>query len=413
MRHPGLRVKTNGSFITVNLTIHPVHAGTAAAPGTDLYLVVLEEAPPDAQAKTAALPPGAEAAGPDAMDTDARILALKQELRAKEEFLQTTNEELETSNEELKSSNEEMQSVNEELQSTNEELETSKEELQSVNEELATVNAELQTKVADLSRVNNDMNNLLAGTDIATVFVDHRQNILRFTPAATRIINLILGDVGRPVGHIVSNLAGYDRLVADVQAVLDTLIPKEADVQTLAGAWYTMRILPYRTLDNVIEGAVITFMDITESKKTEKALREMQAILNAALDNSQVGIIIADAPGGALRYVNDAALRIRGGDREKVVAGVGIDQYVAAWQLMDFEGRPLKTDEVPLARAILYGETNSRELVIRRAAGDDRAVMANASPIRDDNGKVVAGIVVFTDITERKQAEAEHHEKEV
>ena len=163
-----------------------------------------------------------------------------------------------------------MQSVNEELQSTNEELETSKEELQSVNEELATVNAELQTKVADLSRANNDMNNLLAGTGIGTVFVDHQLRILRFTPAATRIINLILSDVGRPVGHIVSNLVGYDSLVADAQAVLDTLVPKEVEVQTTEGKWYTMRIQPYRTLDNVIEGAVITFVDITEMMQTQE-----------------------------------------------------------------------------------------------------------------------------------------------
>ena len=160
----------------------------------------------------------------------------KQELRAKEEYLQTTNEELATSNEELKSSNEEMQSVNEELQSTNEELETSKEELQSVNEELATVNAELQNKVADLSRANNDMNNLLAGTGIGTIFVDHHLRIQRFTPAVTQVINLILTDVGRPVGHIVSNLVGYDRLVADVRAVLDTLVPREVEVQTTGGS---------------------------------------------------------------------------------------------------------------------------------------------------------------------------------
>jgi two-component system CheB/CheR fusion protein len=193
-------------------------------------------------------------------------------LRTQEEFLQTSNEE-------LKSSNEEMQSVNEELQSTNEELETSKEELQSVNEELATVNAELQTKVADLSQANNDMNNLLAGTGIATVFVDHQLRILRFTPSATRIINLILSDVGRPVAHIVSNLAGYDRLPEDVQAVLDGLIPKELEVQTRSGEWYAMRILPYRTLDNVIEGAVITFVDISEAKKAQEALRESEARL--------------------------------------------------------------------------------------------------------------------------------------
>src|SRR5664280_3411589 len=118
-----------------------------------------------------------------------------------------------------------MQSVAEELQSTNEELETSKEELQSINEELATVNAELQVRVVDLSRANNDMNNLLAGTGIGTVFVDHELRILRFTPAATQVINLILSDVGRPVGHVASNLVGYDHLVADAQAVLDTLLP--------------------------------------------------------------------------------------------------------------------------------------------------------------------------------------------
>ena len=225
-------------------------------PRPKLFLVVFEEAPAagaEQPEKAAALDAGEEASE-SATDVDARIAALKQELRAKEEYLQTTNEELETSNEELKSSNEEMQSVNEELQSTNEELETSKEELQSVNEELATVNTELQNKVADLSRANNDMNNLLAGTGIGTIFVDHQLRIQRFTPAVTQVINLILTDVGRPVGHIVSNLVGYDRLVADVRAVLDTLVPKEVEVQTQAGAWYLLRIRPYRTLENVIEG---------------------------------------------------------------------------------------------------------------------------------------------------------------
>ena len=224
-----------------------------------LYLVVFADASePDGKSETASSAPSANLANGGAVpDRDAQALidALRDELRAKDEYLQSTHEELESSNEELKSSNEEMQSINEELQSTNEELETSKEELQSVNEELSTVNSELNVKVDDLSRLNNDMNNLLAGTGIATVFVDHQLRILRFTPTASQLINLIASDVGRPVGHIVSNLVGYTGLVSDTQTVLDTLMPKEAQVQTTDGAWFTLRIRPYRTLDNVIEGA--------------------------------------------------------------------------------------------------------------------------------------------------------------
>ena len=203
--------------------------------------------------------------------------------------------------------------MNEELQSTNEELETSKEELQSVNEELATVNNELQAKVTDLSRVNNDMNNLLAGTGIATVFVDHGLHILRFTPTATGIINLILSDIGRPVGHIVSNLVGYDRLVADTQAVLDNLIPKEMEVQTTAGAWYTMRIMPYRTMDHVIEGAVITFIDISEMKKTQEALRKADELLRLAVvvHDASDAITVQDTEGRILAW-NPGAVRIYG-----------------------------------------------------------------------------------------------------
>jgi two-component system, chemotaxis family, CheB/CheR fusion protein len=185
------------------------------------------------------------------------------------------------------------------LQSTNEELETSKEELQSLNEELSTVNAELQTKVADLTQANNDMNNLLAGTGIGTIFVGHSLQILRFTPTSTQIINLIQGDIGRPVGHIVSNLMGYDRLPADTQAVLDTLIPKEIEVQTKAGAWYSMRILPYRTLDNVIEGAVITFVEITALKKLQQTLRETETRFQEVMKGASVIVAHIDRD---LRY---------------------------------------------------------------------------------------------------------------
>ena len=314
VHYPGLHVKTNGDFTTVNLTVCPVAAGLPTTFEPPLYLVILEKAPPssDEQALAVSLESITGTDSPET-DIDARITALKQELRAKEEYLQTANEELETANEELKSSNEEMQSVNEELQSTNEELETSKEELQSVNEELATVNAELQTKVADLTRANNDMNNLLAGTGIGTVFVDLRLRILRFTPASTQIINLIQSDAGRPVGHIVSNLAGYDRIVADTQAVLDTLIPKEVEVQTEAGRWYTMRIQPYRTLDNVIEGAVITFFDITGIKQTQDALLKANDLLRLAVvvRDAHDAITVQDLDGRILAW-NPGAVRMYG-----------------------------------------------------------------------------------------------------
>ena len=303
---PGLRVKTNGHFTTVNLTIRPVTTGPGASTESPLFLVILEEVPEGrAISDPASVSPGQSAAA--GVDVDARLVALRAELLAKEESLQSTIEELESSAEELKSSSEEMQSVNEELQSTNEELETSKEELQSVNEELATVNTELQTKVFDLSRANNDMNNLLAGTGIGTVFVDIQLRILRFTPAAGIIINLIPTDVGRPVAHVVTNLVGYTSLVADVKAVLDTLVPKEVEVRSLAGRHYTLRIQPYRTLDNVIEGAVITFLDVTELVESRESLRRLAVVVRDAHD----AITVQDLAGRTLAW-NAGAVRMYG-----------------------------------------------------------------------------------------------------
>jgi two-component system CheB/CheR fusion protein len=323
VRHPGLRIKTNGDFTIVNLTVQPVPTGSDSDASAKLFLVVFEDAPtPSPQlSETAAVMGAGGEATEFATDVDARVATLKQELQAKEEYLQATNEELATSNEELKSANEEMQSVNEELQSTNEELETSKEELQSVNEELGTVNTELQNKVADLSRSNNDMNNLLAGTGIGTIFVDHQLRIQRFTPTVTQVINLILTDVGRPVSHIVSNLVGYDRLAADVRDVLDSLVPKEVEVQTQTGTWYLLRIRPYRTLENVIEGAVITFTEITEIKRAQAALRESENLrrLAVVVRDAHDAIAVQDLEGRILAW-NPGAERMYGWSEAEALA---------------------------------------------------------------------------------------------
>jgi two-component system CheB/CheR fusion protein len=171
-------------------------------------------------------------------------------------------EELEASNEELKSTNEELQSTNEELQSTNEELETAKEELQSTNEELVTVNSELNNKIDELTEVNNDITNLLASTEIGTVFLDQELRIKRFTPAATRLFNLIPTDLGRSVKDITSKTK-YANLWQDAEDVLHSLQVKEIEVQSRMGDTYALRILPYRTRDNVINGVVLTFIDVS------------------------------------------------------------------------------------------------------------------------------------------------------
>lgn len=221
-------------------------------------------------------------------DPDQQLASLGEELNACRQYIHTTSEEHAAAYKQLQYSHEELQSINEELQSTNEELETSKEEMQSSNEELSTMNAELQSKVVNLAQAGNDMNNLLASTDIATLFIDLQLRILRFTPATTRIINLIPGDIGRPVSHTVSNFLEYTRLVVDIQTVLDSLEPFEVNVETANHNWYTMRIRPYRTLDNTVEGAVITFIDITEIMIIKHDLEKANETLRIATKQSTV-----------------------------------------------------------------------------------------------------------------------------
>jgi len=296
---PGLNIQFHGDRIKANLAVRPVEMRG----GTPLYLVILEEAAERQAANAPGVTGGDDGKGGEGGEGD-RIGELERDLRAKDEYLQTTLEQMETTNEELKSVNEEMQSTNEELQSTNQELETSKEELQSVNEELSTVNAELQDKVTDLSHANNDMNNLLAGTGVGTVFVDNRLRITRFTPAATQVIHLIDGDVGRPLEHVATNLIGYDHLIDDLRGVLDTLSPKDAEVQTKRGAWFLLRIQPYRTTENRIEGAVLTLVDISARKTAEESLRRSEARLSAFVNQAHAGVSETDFE-GRIQFVND------------------------------------------------------------------------------------------------------------
>jgi two-component system CheB/CheR fusion protein len=388
VRCPGLRVRTNGDFSTVNMTVQLVlgTSGDIAAPG--LVLVTFEEVPPedkDQSGKTAD-------DGAPAVDADTRVTALEQELRAKEEYLQTTFEEMETSAEELKSTNEEMQSVNEELQSTNEELETSKEELESVNEELATVNAELQGKVSDLSRINNDMNNLIAGTGFGTIFVDHQLRIRRFTPSATLAINLIPGDMGRPVSHVATNLEGYDRLTEDARVVLDTLIPREIEVITKTGVWYLMRIAPYRTLENVIEGLVIIFIDITGRKRAEEERR---------LSEERMWIVLKDT--GVTVFNQDMELRYTW--VANPVPGFTVEQMLGKTD-KDLLPAEAAASLTAIKRQALESGVGIRKEARMTIDGVERFINLTVEPHRDTAGNIVGITCSSMDITERKRMSA-------
>jgi len=250
-----LSIGTNGGMQTVNVTVQAISKPDALK---DMLIVLFHDVAPLA-ARRSRKPP----------NTEEKALLL--ELQQSQEEMQCLREEMQTSQEELKSSNEELQSTNEELQSTNEELTTSKEEMQSLNEELQSMNVELQSKVTDLSWVNNDMKNLLNSMEIATVFLDNSLHVRRFTNHAMQLFKLIGGDIGRPLTDITTEL-DYPQLQADALAVLNTLVFCEKQVTTHDNRWFTVRIMPYRTQDNVIDGVVITFIDMSKMKTLENRL---------------------------------------------------------------------------------------------------------------------------------------------
>jgi two-component system CheB/CheR fusion protein len=285
VHYEGLQVKDNGAIQLINLTVTPIE-GTA---GMKNFLIVVFEdlsLPRKVEPnKTKRVP---------ARKEDERVEKLEQELLYTKENLQTTIEEMETTNEELKSTNEELQSTNEELQSTNEEMETSKEELQSLNEELVTVNAELEGRIDELAKTSGDMKNLLSSTNIATIFLDANLCVTLFTPKASVIVNLIPADIGRPITHIVSNLQ-YGKLADDVNKVLDTLVPMEKEVEDKEAQWYIMRISPYRTIDNVIDGVVITFEDITRLKNVQQESLDAQRFSENIIATIREPLLVLEA----------------------------------------------------------------------------------------------------------------------
>ncbi len=284
-----LQVGAHGDLqpVALSLRLLPEHEA-----GQNLLLVSFQDLP--ALAPTQPLrKPRARTSG-DAQ----RIAALELDLSRARENMSAMLEEQQASNEELKSANEELQSTNEELQSTNEELETSKEELQSVNEELVTVNSELQTKVELMVVMQDDMKNLLDNIRLGLIFLDRHLRIRRFTRDATQVYRLLSSDVGRPLADMRCELLEGD-LLSDAEQVLETLVPLEREVHTAADTWYLARVQPYRTLDNVIDGVVLTFADVTEQVHA-LAARRASALAKNIVDTVRSPLAVLD---GALKMV--------------------------------------------------------------------------------------------------------------
>ena len=319
---------------------------------------------------------------------------LERDIQRLNEELQTTREEMQTSQEEQRSTNEELQSSNEELQSTNEELTTSKEEMQSLNEELHTVNAELQGKILDSVRANNDMNNLLNSSEIATLFLDKDLKISQYTFHATNIFKLIPSDIGRHFTDLANNL-NYPELNNDTKEVLRTLAIVEKTILSKDGIYYTIRIMPYRTTDDKIEGLVITFIDITESKLLEIELLEIkkqyQDLFNSMSEMFQVIELIYDADGQAYDYyyrdVNPAFERLVGKTKKQLinkqakdVFGIIEDYWIETYDKVMKTGKSVVFEN--------YGAELDKYYEIKAWKASENRVA-----------------ITFTDVTERKLSE--------
>ena len=301
-----IKIKNGGNSSFVTLTVQQIASpdiikGMVLVVFTDVSVIIEHEV---------------SNAIPNKSDGSGRAKEQENKLAICYQDLQNTREEMQTSQEELKSINEELQSTNEELQSTNEELTTSKEEMQSLNEELQTVNAELQSKLIDFEQANNDMKNLLNSTEIATLFIDKELNIRRFTDSITKIFKLRLTDIGRPFTDLTTDLQ-YPEIGAHAIQVIKDLIPIQNTIATNDGRWFYVRILPYRTIDDRIDGLVITFTDITIAQQAEEILVSEKNYRHF-FESAKEGIFFLDIPTGKIIDLNYSLLNWLGTTKEQV-----------------------------------------------------------------------------------------------
>ncbi|MDT5271074.1 MAG: two-component system, chemotaxis family, CheB/CheR fusion protein [Acidobacteriota bacterium] len=381
---PPVPVRVGEHTEAVKLVVRPVTSAADTARG--FYLILFGQTAEDIPATTDA--EIMRSVEPAARQLDAELAHVRAQLRS-------TIEQYEVQHEELRASNEELQAMNEELRSTAEELETSKEELQSANEELTTINQELKIKIEELSQSNNDLLNLMNATDIGTVFLDRALRVKLFTPRARDIFNFIPGDVGRPLSDITDNLKDFE-LTADAERVLSTLRTVEHEVQTRDGRWHLMRVLPYRTQEDRIDGVVVTFLDVSAHRLAEEELRQTEGRLRLLIESVKDYAIFSVTPDYRVSYWNAGAERVFGFAEEEV-KGRPIDVIFTP------EDRAAGVPAAELAEALETGRAADERWHVRKdgsrfyASGVVRPVM------RD--GMLYGFVKVARDLTAGRTAE--------
>jgi two-component system CheB/CheR fusion protein len=373
-----VKVGTNGGTLLVDVTVQQIEKPFALK---GKLIVIFSDVPSDSQKRAISKKTQGTAS---VMQTE-----LARDIQRLNEELQTTREEMQMSQEEQKSTNEELQSSNEELQSTNEELTTSKEEMQSLNEELHTINSELQSKISESIRVNNDMNNLLNSSEIATLFLDKNLKISQYTFHATHIFKLIRSDIGRNFNDLANNL-NYPELNRDAKEVLRTLMFIERTISTKNGLYYTVRIMPYRTLDDKIEGLVITFIDVTSAKELENALSETQQMLRSFIYKVP-SVVIGLSSSGIILEFNPEAEKIFKRKRLEVIDRSYYDLFIpkALRKKVESDMKHILADAVP----------NQFENLVKSATGEQLKIEWTAHKQFNKKGVLTGIIAIGENIT--------------
>jgi len=396
IREKDVRVKVDHEFRRIDLVVKSF----GRPPLTDCRLVIFEELPePDGSEPQAADHETGRKDTPREDELEEELMRVRQDYRS-------AMEEIQTSNEELRSSNEELHSSNEELQSTNEELESSREELQSLNEELNTVNSELNSKIEDLHEAYNAVSSVLNSTRIAIVFLDNELRIKRFTPEATRLLNLIDSDVGRPLEHI-SHKMEYENLLEKVSQVMKDLTSIDEEILTRDGHWYRMRIMVYRTEKHIIEGVVLTFINIDAQKKAQEELEKMSS--QAVLSVKRFAENIVDTVRESL-VVLDGRMRVVKANRSFYQTFRITEKETAGKRFFELGSGQW---DIPELKKLL------QEIVVRNKTFQDypvahrfpdvgfKRLMLNARMLREENKKEDRILLAIEDITEIPEAPPE------